>query len=286
MLAPFLSLAMRAPARQSAFRRAAVAHLLFVYAAAAALLAMLTPAVYQLFAYGLLGAGIVEGAVLVGWRLTQLPKSQALEFLLVSPLQPRRVFLAEALVGLARLALVTAAGLPVLLLLVGRGRLDPLDPLCSPVMPFAWGADRRPGADGVGVRAARVRRLGELPGLLGILPTWWSACWPGRSLRTGSEVPRRWASLFPAGSSPPPHAQPVRHGALVRPRGRSSRCGPRAGNLSPGAGSAWCWSCSPAGGPPEGALPRPALPADRHLRAGQRQAASASGRCRGGRSGG
>src|SRR4051794_37945522 len=97
MLAPFLSLAMQASARQSAFRRAAVAHLLFVSAAAAALLARPTPAVYQLFAYGLLGAGIVEGAVLLGWRLTQLPKSQALEFLLASPVQPRRVFLAESL---------------------------------------------------------------------------------------------------------------------------------------------------------------------------------------------
>ena len=47
----------------------------------------------------LLVAGIVEGAVLVGWRLTQLPRSQALEFLLVSPLQPRRVFLGEARVA-------------------------------------------------------------------------------------------------------------------------------------------------------------------------------------------
>ena len=48
-----------------------------------------------------------------GWRLTQIPKSQALEFLLVSPLRPRRLFLAEALVGLTRLALVTLSGLPL-----------------------------------------------------------------------------------------------------------------------------------------------------------------------------
>ena len=39
---------------------------------------------------GLLVAGIVEGALLVGWRLTQLPKSQALEFLLVSLLAFQR----------------------------------------------------------------------------------------------------------------------------------------------------------------------------------------------------
>src|SRR5919198_4276871 len=105
MLAPFLSLAMRAPARQSAFRRAALAHLVFVSAMAATVLASPTPGTFQLFAYSLIAAGMVEGAVLLGWRLTQLPKSQALEFLLVSPVRPRRVFTAEALVGLARLAL-------------------------------------------------------------------------------------------------------------------------------------------------------------------------------------
>src|SRR5207237_7504654 len=75
----------------------------------------------------LLVAGIVEGAVLIGWRLTQLPKSQALEFLLVSPLQPGRFFLAEAAVGLGRLALVTLSGLPILLGLTLLGRRDPVD---------------------------------------------------------------------------------------------------------------------------------------------------------------
>src|SRR6266705_3161783 len=102
MLAPFFSLAMAAPARQAAFRRAAVAHLVFVGAVAAATLHSPTSAVLQIVAYGLLGAGIVEGAVLIGWRMTQLPKSQALEFLLVSPLQPGRFFLAETAVGLGR----------------------------------------------------------------------------------------------------------------------------------------------------------------------------------------
>ena len=57
MLAPFLSLAMRAPARQSAFRRAAVAHLLFVSAMGATVLAAPTPGTFQLFGYGLLAAG-------------------------------------------------------------------------------------------------------------------------------------------------------------------------------------------------------------------------------------
>src|SRR5688572_32915106 len=112
MLAPFFTLAMTAPARQAAFRRAAVAHLVFISAATAAVLASPTPAVLQTFGYALLGAGIVEGAVLLGWRLTQLPKSQALEFVLTSPVQPRRLFLAESLVGVGRFLLVQLAGFP------------------------------------------------------------------------------------------------------------------------------------------------------------------------------
>src|SRR5215218_8391222 len=121
MLAPFFSLAMRAPARQSAFRRAAVAHLVFLAAVGAVALTRPAPAVMQGMAYALLGAGIVQGAVLLGWRLTQLPKSQALEFLLTSPVQPRRLFLAEAMVGLSRLALVQLSGLPALFPLVLQG---------------------------------------------------------------------------------------------------------------------------------------------------------------------
>ena len=99
-----------------------------------------TPQAGAMVGHVLLVAGIVEGALLVGWRLTQLPRSQALEFLLVSPLPPGCVFLAEALVGLARLALVTLSGLPVLMLLAVHGcvRLDAVLPLL--VMPFTWGA--------------------------------------------------------------------------------------------------------------------------------------------------
>jgi hypothetical protein len=82
----------------------------------------------------------VEGAVLVGWRLTQLPKSQALEFLLVSPLRPFRVLVSEALVGITLLSFVTLTGLPLLLLLVASGILAPLDILVFVGLPLTWGA--------------------------------------------------------------------------------------------------------------------------------------------------
>jgi hypothetical protein len=146
MFTPFFALAARSPTRQAAFRRILVAHLLLLAGTVWAMLSMRvmvtlhTDASLQLLGNVLLTAGIVEGAVLVGWRLTQLPKSQALEFLLVSPLRPARVLLGEAFVGLGLLGLVTLSGLPVLALLAGCGVVDLLDPVVVLVMPFSWGA--------------------------------------------------------------------------------------------------------------------------------------------------
>ena len=64
-----------------------------------------------------LTVGICEGAIMIGWRLTQFPKNLGLEFLLVSPEPPRRLFAAEAFVGALRFGLVTLSGLPILILL-------------------------------------------------------------------------------------------------------------------------------------------------------------------------
>jgi hypothetical protein len=161
MLYPFFALAAQSPSRQGAFRRAAAAHLAVL---AGAVWALARPAPGEpptLLGHLLLVAGIVEGAVLVGWRLTQLPKSRALEFLLVSPLRPRRLLAGEALVGLAQLGLVTLAGLPVLALLVAAGRLDPLDPLPLLVMPFTWGALTGLGLTVWAYEPQGVRRWGE-----------------------------------------------------------------------------------------------------------------------------
>jgi hypothetical protein len=141
MLSTFFALAARSPSRQRTFRRAVTAHAGFV--AAVAVVLGLSPAggtPTTLFGQLLLVAGVVEGALLIGWRLTQLPKSQALEFLLVSPLRPCWVLVAEGLVGLSFLGLVTLAGLPVLALLHVAGLLGPLDVAVMLAMPFTWGA--------------------------------------------------------------------------------------------------------------------------------------------------
>lgn len=161
MLRPFLTLAFQTPGRQLAFRRLVVAHLalMLILLASQGTGEPGKPSVA--LGLTLLVAAIVEGAVLIGWRLTQLPKSQALEFLLVTPLRPRRLFLAEALVGLLRLGLVMLAGLPILLLLSADGRLDPLDVAVLLLMPFTWGAVTGLGLTVWAYESAGVRRWGE-----------------------------------------------------------------------------------------------------------------------------
>jgi hypothetical protein len=161
MFFTFFALAARSPTRQATFRRAVVLHLAVLAGAAWAMSRQSPREGAVLLGHVLLVAGIVEGAGLVGWRLAQMPKSQALEFLLVSPLRPRRLFLGEASVGLGLLALVTFSGLPVLALLAADGRLDILDPLPLLVMPFTWGAVTGLGLTVWAYEPARVRRWGE-----------------------------------------------------------------------------------------------------------------------------
>src|SRR5262249_7637206 len=92
---------------------------------------------------------------------TQLPKSQALEFLLVSPLQPSRILLCEALVGLAFLALVTLTGLPLLVLLAVTQLLQPVDVWVLLSMPLTWGAIAGLGLTVWAYDAGLFRRVGE-----------------------------------------------------------------------------------------------------------------------------
>jgi hypothetical protein len=159
MLAPFFTQAALSPERQQSFRRVVVAHLAVL--AGAIWAGSSTHTAATLVGSILLVAGIVEGAVLLGWRLTQLPRSQALEFLLVSPLHPRRVFLAETLVGVARLALVTLSGLPVLALLAGHGLIQPLMLVPLMIVPITWGTITGLGLVVWAYEPARVRRWGE-----------------------------------------------------------------------------------------------------------------------------
>jgi hypothetical protein len=139
MFSPFFKLAAVSPGRQQAFRYLVVFHLILLTTGTGIAL-QIPQGGLALLGHGALIAGIIEGALLIGWRLTQLPKSQALEFLLVSPLRPRRLLVAELTVGLTRLALVNLSGLPLLALLVVEGILLPGDLPALILMPWTWGA--------------------------------------------------------------------------------------------------------------------------------------------------
>ena len=147
---PFFRLAAVSPTRQRTFRCLVAAHIAIIGVVIGGMLLSRTLKNPMMLGNVLLVAGIVEGALLIGWRLTQLPKSQALEFLLVSPLRPPAVFVGEALVGLVRLALVTLAGVPILILLLTQGAL--FSETCRPCCFCpSFGARHRPGPDSLGV---------------------------------------------------------------------------------------------------------------------------------------
>lgn len=169
MLRPFFDLAMIAPGRHKMFRQAVVAHVLFVSALGWFLPLSGKEGALTTFGYILLSLAMVEASALVGWRLAQLPKSQALEFLLVSPVQPKRVFIAEALVGVSRFALVWLSGLPIFLHLMLVGAILPNDLWPLLALPLVWGIAISLTLTAWVYEPAWVRRIGELFGLLGVL---------------------------------------------------------------------------------------------------------------------
>jgi len=160
MFSAFFIQAAVSPGRQRVFRWLVLSHLVAVFGCVWILShvprngPLITGCV-------LLTAGIVEGAMVIGWRLTQIPKSQALEFLLVTPMRPGGVLIAEAIVGLSRLALVTLSGLPVLVLLVDWGYLECVDVALVLVMPFTWGAITGLCLTAWAYESATVRRWAE-----------------------------------------------------------------------------------------------------------------------------
>ncbi|HEY2786290.1 MAG TPA: hypothetical protein VGJ05_15090 [Fimbriiglobus sp.] len=169
MLAPFLIAGMRAAGRQRAFRRAVVLHVVISAGLVAASSRSASPSVLTGVGYLFLILGLVEGAALVGWRLTQLPKSQALEFLLTSPIHPRRVFAAEMLVGVGRFAWVHLAGVPVVGAACLFGPFHPTDFWPLAVMPLLWGTFAGLLITAWVYEPPRVRKVGEYIGLVGVV---------------------------------------------------------------------------------------------------------------------
>ncbi len=197
MLQPFFTAAMQAPGRHLTFRRTVALHVLILTALAWAASLAQSLATITAIAHFTLILGFVEGGALIGWRLTQLPKSQALEFLLVSSLQPRRVFLAEAVVGILRFALVSLSGLPILLGLVLSGTVEPADLWVLAFMPFTWGIVAGLGLTAFAYEPARVRKLGEFVGLFGVLIYLVIGVLAGENLKLWlAKLPPEWADFI------------------------------------------------------------------------------------------
>ena len=160
MYSAFFALAALSPSRQRALRKAVAFHVVVLLGCAGWASSHPHQAAHVL-GYVLLTMGMVEGACTRGLALTQVPKSQALEFLLVSPMKPAGVFLAEASVGLGLLALVTLSGLPVLVLMVENGHIQFIDVVPFLVMPYTWGTVAGMGLTAWAYEQLFIRRWGE-----------------------------------------------------------------------------------------------------------------------------
>lgn len=169
MLASLFRIAMTSPTRHAGFRRAVLGHVVLVAGLTLLALRSNSLTVLGIAAQVLLVAGIVEGAALIGWRLTQLPKSQALEFVLVSSASPRSIFFAELAVGISRFLFVQLAGFPVLAIAIACGLADWRDLAMLAVMPMIWGIVTGVSLCSWIYEPKTLRRIGEAIALLGVL---------------------------------------------------------------------------------------------------------------------
>jgi hypothetical protein len=140
----------------------------------------------------LIGA-IVEGAVVIGWRLTQLPRSRALEFLLVTPQPAGWLFATEALAGVSSFALITLSGLPAFMLLAVEGRLVTPDVALLLVTPLTWGTITGLGLTAWAYMAAGFRRWAQRAALTLLI------FYLGIGLAAGENL-RQWVAWLPGQS--------------------------------------------------------------------------------------
>src|ERR1043166_9102897 len=157
----FFKLAAVSTNRQRTLRTMVVGHLVMLFILFFGMLFKPDTTSPVLLGAIVLVAGIIEGALLIGWRLTQLPKSQALEFLLVSAVRPSSVLVAEALVGILLLALVTIAGLPIYVLMALDGVIYLDDAPVLIAMPFIFGIVTGLGLTTWAYEPHVIRRWGE-----------------------------------------------------------------------------------------------------------------------------
>lgn len=169
MLYPFFEQASRSPSRQRAFRRLLIVHQLVLLGVAWLGISARDRNLFELLAFTLLVCGIVEGALVLGWRLTQLPKSPSLESLLLSPLPAPLVLLGEQMVGLSLLAMLSISSAPLLALFVGLGWLDPAHAALAILFALTWGCITGFGLTWWAYEPERVRNWGERVMFVGMM---------------------------------------------------------------------------------------------------------------------
>ena len=168
MLKPFFAAAMLSPTRHRSFRWIAMVHVVCCAALSMGAIHYNSDTTMLSIGYLTLVLGIVEGSTLIGWRLTQLPKSLALEFLLTTPISSRGVFMAESLVGVARFSLIWLCGLPILGLMVFTGRVDWNEFVVLALMPYIWGLFTGLLLTVWTYEWTVIRRIGEVLAMLGV----------------------------------------------------------------------------------------------------------------------
>ena len=168
MIAQNFRLAILSPTRRASFRRAVLMHFAVVAALMALVVHDCTRPTLAIVAQLVLVIGIVEGASLIGWRLTQLPKSQALEFLLVSSVPPWEIFAGELLVGVVRFLLVQLTALPLFCYAVLCGAAEWDDVIVLAAMPATWGAFTGLALTAWIYESKRIRCIGEIFAFAGI----------------------------------------------------------------------------------------------------------------------
>lgn len=161
MLYPIFEQAARSVNRQKLLRELLAARVAIVTVVILFCIAGQRRNLFALLGYSHLMLGIVEGALVLGWRLAQWPKNNALELLLVTPLSPRFSMLGEQLVGLTQLAFLSLASVPLLVGMVGAGWLEPIEAAILPIFSFTWACITGLGLTWWAYEPLAVRRWGE-----------------------------------------------------------------------------------------------------------------------------
>lgn len=169
MIGPFFESAGRSVSRQATFRQMVGVHLLVVGVAVLAMSLGIVRNPVHLFGFTLLIAGVVEGALMIGWRLTQWPKSKALELLMISPLTPRWAMIGEQMVGLTLLLFVVLSATPMLAFAVNRGWLTRTEAIALASLAVTWGCVTGFGLVWWAYEPKSVRKLGEKIMLIGVI---------------------------------------------------------------------------------------------------------------------